>query len=134
MNSFDWKNATPAQINLWNYVRTLLVGVQTITPIVFVGASAGSEFETYSAKKVYMALEFQSGQAAQATGVPYMTFYNMANAAILIGTNISQSWDATAVAMKYGGNTFKLTNFWFSRIVFATYGSLIFNGYKITIP
>jgi hypothetical protein len=132
MNSIDWKNATPEQINLWKKVTSLLVGVQTITPLYYQGVSAGSEFLTYDVKKLYLALDVSSHQYTLNIATNILVLYNEANAISLQGTNLTPVWDTTAALMKSGNNDVLERNVYFSRLTCATY--LRFNGYKITIP
>jgi hypothetical protein len=138
MRTASWKNATPEQLNLWRYVSSLLVGVQTITPLYYHGVIAGSEFLTYDVKKLYLALElcfsYGSGVAFTASGL--ITFYNEANAISGYLQNDAPVWDTTAAAIKYTINAAKENNCYFSRItaVATTYAYIKFNGYKITIP
>jgi hypothetical protein len=131
MNSVEWQGATPEQINLWDKVVSLLVGVQTITPIYYAGSSVASEFVTYDAKKLYLALEFKTGQYTLSSPLTWQT-YDEANAISMSYVNTNMAWDTTGAVMKYVTNFTCVKNIYFSRIVALQY--IVFNGYKITIP
>jgi hypothetical protein len=132
MNSIDWKNATPEQINLYKKVASLLVGVQTWTPLYYQGVSAATEFLTYDAKKLYLALDISSHVYTLNIAINILVLYNEANAISLQGTNLAPVWDTAAVLMKSANNDVLERNVYFSRLTAATY--IRFNGYKVTIP
>ena len=54
MNTLGLNNASPEQQILISKILPLLVGVKTVTPLYYKGVIAGSEFVTYSAKKLYI--------------------------------------------------------------------------------
>jgi hypothetical protein len=132
MNSIEWQGATPEQYNLWDKVIPLLVGVQTITPLFFIGAVAASEFLTYDVKKLYIALELSSGQYTLAAAVNIIALFNEANVQSYTTCNLVPAWDTTAALMKYANNEILLKNVYFSRLTCGQY--IRFNGYRITIP
>lgn len=135
MNTESWKYATPEQHNLYRYVQTLLVGVQTITPLYYVGTMAASEFVIYNAKKVYLLLDgYFSYGGAPITGNPYVILYNMANVNMTLLSISTAYWDTTAAAARWSPNTIQLKNSWFSCVASSNYTYMKFNGYKITIP
>jgi hypothetical protein len=135
MNTESWKYATAAQHNLYRFVKTLLVGVQTITPLYYEGATAGSEFLTYDAKKIYICLEATFGflGSASATAGQVIT-YNVANAGMNTMQNDIAFYNPTTLSYNYYPQDIINYNFWFSRVAVTLYSSLKFNGYKITIP
>ncbi len=120
---------------LWFQVLPLLVGVQTVTPVFFQGVIAGSEFLTYSAKKLYICLSLLIGTdfTLRATGAA-IRLYNEANAVSMALSN--QSWSYTGAAAQVMHNHFSVENVYFSRIDQSAtyYPYLTFIGYKVTIP
>jgi hypothetical protein len=132
MNTISWKNQTAEAINLYNYITTLLAGPLTIVPLYFQGPIAGSEFLTYAANKLYLALEFEAGLGVIAAALQNILLYDNTNTANHTLCNSSIAWDSTAANMKYQGNSFAFRNYYFSRIVATSYSSLKFNGYRIT--
>jgi hypothetical protein len=135
MNTESWKYATPQQHNLYRYVKSLLVGVQTITPLFYEGTIAGSEFITYDAKKVYLCLEgwFSYGGVPENPN-PYMILNNMLNATMCLISKTTAYWDVTAAAPKWSPVIMEVKNIWFSCVISSGYSYMQFNGYKITIP
>lgn len=133
MNTADWKNATPEQINFWKLTNIRLVGWNTITPLFFSGVIAASEFLVYDAAKLYIALEFEiTGTVVTAT-VGTVTFYNEANVAGRVVTNESLAWDVTAAAFKMQTNPIFFKNVYFGRIAVSQYAGIKFNGYRLNI-
>lgn len=131
MNTINWKNATPEQLNLWQNVKGL-IAYTAITPIYYQGVIAGSEFLTYNAGKLYIALDLSfNGYGIANTGV--VTLYNMADAVCLQLNNLNMAWDTTAALMKFTINTIQTQNLYFSRIITTTYSHLKFNGYRLTV-
>jgi hypothetical protein len=133
MNTLDWKNATPEQINFWNQCQGLIAWT-TITPLFYQGTIAGSEFLVYSAAKMYIALEFEaSGDTSADVGVSYITFYGLGDAVIRVAGNVVPVWHATEAAVKYSNNVMQLKNLYFFKITNSTYPFLKFNGYRLNI-
>jgi hypothetical protein len=133
MNTINWKNATPEQKNLWDYARTLIAWT-TITPIFYTGTNIASEFLTYNAGKLYIALELEiASQTIHAT-LPLVQMYDMANANHFNLSNNQLAWDTTAAAFKYFPNYVAIKNFYFSKLVFsATLIYMKFNGYRLNV-
>lgn len=136
MNSETLKYANAAEANLWRYVTGLLVGVQTITPLYYNGLSVGTEYLTYSAKKLYIALDFI---AYYASGTPMLaaalvTFHDQNDAISSYGYKSYPVWETVVPEMRVSNHEYKAQNFFFSRIELSTYSRIRFNGYKITIP
>lgn len=125
MNSIKWKNASPELLVLWDYVSGL-IGFNTITPITFFGIITGSEFLTYNAGKVYLALEFGSvNRVVGAGALSEIEFYDMANALMFYSTQCQSEWAIYYEQMK---------NIWFSRIVQSANTPYIkFIGYRLTV-
>ena len=120
---------------LFNYVSSLLVGVQTITPLVYQGPLVGSEFLVYSAKKLYIALSLNaSSDNSLGTDPCGLELFDAANAVNSGYNNLNV--DALA---SYHYNDINIDNVFFSRVrtdlsVGNVYLYIRFIGYKITIP
>jgi hypothetical protein len=133
MNTLNWKNATPEQINLWNYVKGL-IAYNTITPLYWEGAIAGSEFLTYNAGKVYMYLQLSMSIGIGGIGVlGELQLYNMANAVHHELGESSGFWDVTGAGYRTISSARIFENGWFSRIVNAGVADMIFNGYRLNV-
>lgn len=134
MKTLDWKNATPEQINLWNLCNGLIAWT-TITPLYYEGAIAGSEFLTYNAGKLYIALDCKiTATTIISGGSAFVALYNMANALSIVLYNIFPYWNTTAVDAWYEHNQIESKNFWFSRIVDGgIYNRILFNGYRLNV-
>lgn len=128
MNTLSWKNATPAQLNLWNLVNGLIAWT-TITPIFYCGALAGSEFITYDAAHLYLYFEMVPGGVSNNGNIPGLLLYDMANAVMSSVGAPAGYWDGAAA--KYSGQSILLTNGYFSRIVASAYTTFKFNGYRL---
>ena len=114
MQTISWKNESPERKILWDYASAL-IAYSTITPLYFQGLIAGSEFLTYNAGKLYIALQLNVGFG----GIPnatifYFRRYNMADVSMSDITNSCTYWDTTAAAPKHVGNLIQLTNTWFN--------------------
>lgn len=104
-----------------------------VEPIFFQAAIAGSEFLTYAATKLYLAIEtVNSSNFASSTGSD-VRIYNEANALVVYHTIPANYWDATAAALRTTGSNIFLKNYYFSRLVVTNYPSFTFNGYRITL-
>lgn len=132
MKTISWRNATPAQINAWNIVRALIAWT-TITPICIDVLIAGSEFLTYNAGKLYLALDFNVGYPTTVAADGFLYTYDQANAIMGCYNNVNNYWDVTAVLRKATLNSMVLNNIWFSRIVSGNYTYLHFNGYRLNV-
>jgi len=134
MNPLNWYNATPAQKNLLQYVKTLLVGVQTIISFYFQGVIGGSEFLTYDAKKLYLYLELEFSSWQGPKSLAGITMYDNTNNPVHnIGLGFYY-YDPVAGIQKIDDHTSYSKNGYFSRIVNTNMDTIKFNGYKMTIP
>lgn len=134
MNNIDWKNATPEQKLLWRHASGL-IAYNTVTPLVYFGTIAGSEFLTYAATKLYICLEFDAyvAQASLITNSGIL-FYDVANAVCAQIDNKSVTYNTTSSLLNYYTNFVKTTNIYFSRIVTnVVYTNMKFIGYRLTI-
>jgi hypothetical protein len=108
--------------------------VINIIPLDYKGASAGSEFLTYAANKLYVAISFEVSYSAS-TAVPNaarLDIYNHLNALCFCGCNTIPVWNTTLAALRYVEQNCKKENFYFGRIVCNVYNYIKFNGYRIT--
>lgn len=128
-----FRGASPEFLNLWRHASALLAGVQTITPVFFMGAIAGTEYLTYDAKKLYIAF-YVVASYNSSTSFGIVNSYNEANAISAQATNNSAYWNATTAAVNSSSNKLELHNLYFSRLLFSGYTYLLFNGFKITVP
>ena len=106
--------------------------IRNATPLVYFGASAGSEFLTHAVTKMYVAFEFAAGYSVlTAVANPgTVTFYNAANAAQFTSGEGVGLWDG---AFKYTSTLFEIKNIYFSRIVMAQYNYMKFIGFRVTL-
>ena len=133
MNSTDWKNATPAQLNFWRLANTKIAW-NTITPMFYQGPVAGSEFLVYAATKIYLGLEVdfcdRLGAASATTGL--ITLYDEANAVMTYYRNNGLALTSADV-QQFAIDTLQLQNIFFARVLVSNYSQIRFNGYKLTI-
>lgn len=128
MNTEDWRNAKPEQINLWRNTSNLIAWV-TCAPLYYMGAVAGSEFLTYNAGKLYIALEMQFCSAGDAAAQYVVGFYNEANALKFQASNVVGYY--TGAAVHFTANVLTIYNTYFGRVDPAPATYMIFNGYKL---
>ena len=133
MNTLYWKYAQIEQKNLWNIASTKIAW-NTITPLYYQGVTAGSEFVTYVATKLYICLELHAsyslGNAQSASGA-LVVFYDEANAINGYGYNNMLAWDTTAAGWKYLRQVADIENIYFSRLTSGAYDYIRFNGYRL---
>jgi len=123
-------NLDQAQIILKNYLDATFTP-SAFDPLIFEGVTAGSEFLTYAATKLYMALEF-SGYTAGTTAQMYVQFNNNADVMKFIAGNNVAYWNNGTAVVAYGPNVLQLKNIWFSRIIVSNVAQIKFIGYKLT--
>jgi len=130
MNTLNWKNATPEQKNLWDNTRGLIAW-NTITPMFYQGAIAGSEFLVYNAAKLYIALELEViYHIALVGGAGTLFLYDIANVVNYAARNSCGFW--IGAAENDIDNSVLLKNLFFSRITTVNYSYMKFNGYRLT--
>jgi hypothetical protein len=142
MKTASWKNASPELLNLWRnlpvaFAASINAGTATITSIYYHGVAAATEYLTYDAKKLYVALELSGtdGGAAAATTIPYINLYNEGNAIIGAMKPGCALWNATGAAINYFVLYETIKNVYFGKITPSSAVTYIkFNGFKITIP
>jgi len=134
MNSKDWRNATPEQLNFWNCVKGKIAW-NTITPLYYQDAIAGSEFLTYNADKLYVALEveFSAPHLAPSSNVPLVAFRNEADVALFSVTSADWEFKPSDDTATYYLKLISFHNIYFSRIEVAQFSSMRFNGYRLNV-
>jgi hypothetical protein len=125
MNTLDWINATPEQKNFWKLASAKLA-YATITPMFYQGVIAGTEFLTYDAAKLYIALELEFGAAASAASQSSIGLYDETNTLSFNPAN-----DYTYAVNIFIGNSFAGKNYYFSRFITVNIANMKFNGYKL---
>ena len=128
------RNASPDQLLLWRHASGVIAW-NTIVPLYFAGAIAGSEFLVYNAAKLYICLDatFQYSTPAAVTNLALMTIRKEADVICGYYTNGHPVWDTTAAALKYTHNPIFLQNFYFCRIEASLFSYMKFNGYRLNI-
>ena len=134
MNAEDWRNATPEQINFWNQVKGKIAW-NTITPMYYQGAIGGSEFLTYAATKLYIALEveFSAPHIPPTASTPNITLRDEADVIDFYVAHSDFEFKPTDSTLAYYLKLFRLQNVYFSRIETTLFSVMRFNGYKLTI-
>lgn len=144
MKSIDWKNATPEQILLWKHASALIAW-NTLTPLHYTGLIAGSEFETYAATKLYIALELEfshndsgGGIYVHATEPYWVALYNENNTLVRLFEKVNITVDTVLGIIGFMNDIF-IKNQYFGRIetpliggTDPTYLSMKFSGYKLS--
>lgn len=104
----------------------------SIVPVFFQGISTGMEFLTYSANKLYFALECEAvySSAQAVANYSLITFYNETNAASFYWEGLNAVYDGAGV--KYSNTPAHVQNVYFSRVVLGIYFNFKFIGYKLT--
>lgn len=123
--------SNPEEYHLWSYLAGI-ARVTALTPVVYQGAIAGSEFLTYAATKMYLALDFDAAYTSGAVGAAAgsVVFYNIANAIDFYYINAMPIWNGAAA--QYSNNNVNKKLILFSRVVFNVYTYIHFVGYRIT--
>lgn len=123
---------SPEQDNLWSRVCTF-ANILDIVPLYYTDAIAGSEFLTYAANKLYVALnlEVSYSLSSAVTNPALLTIYDQANAVCFYGVNTKPVWDTLVPEVKYCENNYLKTDFYFSRIAVTIFNYIHFNGYRI---
>lgn len=115
---------------LWSYLDSI-VNITAVQPLSITVASAGSEFLTYAATKMYLALTigfgYNSGQALAGSG--HATFYDFNNVIDYYLNQCNPVWDGAA---KCSYPTIIKDMIIFSRIALTRYNYIDFKGYRIT--
>ena len=137
----SYSQMTPESINLikWFYANfdnrsAANRQIINVEPLYFQGASAGTEFLTYAATKLYIALLIEAnGQALGSIAGSSFSLYNEANAINSIYSNINAYWNGTTNAVNYNHQFVTVKNSYFSRVALITLNYIKFNGFRITL-
>ena len=138
----SYPQMTVAQVNLIRNFYSIFDSrsaanrrITNVEPFWYMGTNVGSEFLTYAATKMYLCLEFVVAQTAAApqANIPYVSFYDAANAAVFVIGKPGIYYDTVAGAPRYQPDPDYLYNFYFSRIAIAQYVYVLFNGFRITL-
>jgi len=133
---------TPAQDILFNYFYSIFDAqsagsnrhITNVEPVCYQGASAGSEFLTYAATKMYIAFKLGFGYLTTIGAAGCIaTLYNEANVAFYYCQNNDVLYDTGAGGARYSGNTYVEYDTYFSRVALTTYTQLMFIGYRFTL-
>ena len=128
------KAANPTQKLLWQQVRLIVGENSAVQQFSYMGAIAGSEFLTYSANKLYLALELWMGHGNISVNQFVHTLYDQTNTVSYIDSACMPYYDGTAAAVRYMPISSKLDNVWFSRVATTgLYSYMKFLGYKLTM-
>jgi hypothetical protein len=123
-------------LNLWRYISANFL-IDKIEPLQYQGIFAGSEFQFYDAKKIYLAIkiEGQPQTAAQTAAIACrMDMYNEANGLFGSIGNMSVYYDTGAVVLRYIALYMEKEKLWFSRLSTAIgYVHIKYSGFKITL-
>lgn len=125
------KTATPAQKIIWNMIFLLTGDRATLSQLYYQGALTGTEFNTYRARRIFLAYELTLFTGALSVNPNAGTFYDEGNNIDFVTQNNIVYWDATAAAARYVGNDIFLKNIYFSRFTGLGYSALSFKGYRI---
>jgi hypothetical protein len=134
----------PGSINLQDTTQNLIVSnfysryrdrIVSGVHVHYMGGSAGSEFLTYAATKMYLAFRFNAGYSVttMVANKAFVTFYNDADAIQFYGQNGHGAWDTTAAAFRYNANNYEINTIDFSRVAFTGYNYIMFDGYRVTL-
>lgn len=123
---------TPQEEIVWELAATF--GISKIERLYYLGAIPGSEFQTYSITKMYIALQFDANASSPDQVVQYgLGFWDHANTDQYYNTNVT-GYDILGT-VHYVHSYFKLKYFLFSKIshVANAYDQMQFIGYRLTV-
>jgi hypothetical protein len=127
------KSATPEQRILWNYVGLLCGERFTLSQVFYQGAIGGSEFNTYRARRLYLALSVNFDPIGNPQVNPnFIEFHGVGDAIEMYPSFDTVVWNATTAAVNFKCCELYLSNYLFSRVVIQGYTSMRFIGYRIT--
>ena len=133
MTSIEWKNATPAQHNLWK-TASAVIAYNDIQPLFYFDSPVGSEFLTRSIDKIYICLEFFacSSQSIPQLSSGQIFFLDNGGFTQQIINNFDVYYQS---GYKYNAQPFYLQNFWFGYLEITpnTFSYIKFNGYRLRI-
>jgi len=108
--------------------------IANVEPLLFEGATGGSEFLVYAATKLYLCFDVNIS-SNQPAGIiaPYTGYCDENNVSFIYTQNNSICYDSIAPAINYGTNNTIIKNLWFSRFVSTAFFYMKFIGYRITL-
>lgn len=127
------KVASPATKIMWQQIRLLTGEIGAVQQLFYQGVMVGSQFGTYAAGTLYVALDLlvSCSSTPWSAANKTVTFYDENNALNTIFKNCGVIWDATAAAAATGANDYQIYNIYFSRITGVSYNYIRFIGFKI---
>jgi len=125
------KGATPEQKVLWQHARMITGENAAIQQLFYCGTLAASEFLTYSANKLYLAIELEFNSGALSANSNTVSQYNAANVIQMITSNNCVFWETTGMTNRFYYNPIELKNQLFSRLTHTNTTYIKFNGFKI---
>lgn len=126
--------ATPEQRILWNYVFLRWGERVPIAQLYYNGNPAGTEFLTYSARKIYIAYSlFMSSDGVALATIPQTLLRDDADVTNNSCRSLESYWDATAAAARFVCEQAVIHNVWFSRLIPQGHNGMTFIGYRISI-
>jgi hypothetical protein len=135
MEVLGLQNCDPELLNLLRIFENKFI-VSDIEPLYYQGVINGSEFETYTATKLYLQLKvvFSYSGATLADTTSGIVFYDESNAICFTLRNKTlAAYYNAAEFLRSDLNSYYFTNSYFSRIARTTYDYIIFNGFRVTI-
>jgi len=118
---------------LYNYLNATF-DIDTIVPLFYQGAIAGSEFLTYDAKKLYLVLNINFAIAGVETpAANQIAFRNEADAVFYYLKNEMCFLEPGGPVVLFYSSNAELENLYFSRIVNTGFNDIKFIGYRITL-
>lgn len=110
------------------------LNIDTIEPLSYQGVIVASEFETYDAKKLYLALKVVfPGRDVTFVSKPSVVLYDKNNAVNLRFAEGGIAYNGLTTVLNYTCNQILNYNILFSRLVADNYIHMVFEGYKITL-
>jgi hypothetical protein len=106
--------------------------ILNVDPLYYHGGTAGSEFLTYAATKLYLCL-FLNFAGSIGGLLAYVQTHNEANTPSHVYTSTAMSYNTTTPIMVYIASSLNIQNVYFSRFINVNYTYMTFIGYRITL-
>jgi len=132
MNTINWRNAGPEPQILWEHLVASF-DISAIVPLSYQGAITGSEFLTYNATKLYLALQLDFGSQLFGNEA-YVQLFDDGNNEFLSYCNCIGYYDGMG-AVEFINSLKNIYNTWFSRLAVSAANSYVymkFIGYRLT--
>jgi hypothetical protein len=127
-----WNSATIGQKLLWKKIIAIFGVPNTITPLHFQGAIAGSEFLTYDANKVYLAFDLGFVDiSGDDTTISTITVHGLADAIVYYFYNTQLVYNGATI--RYIANNIFVSDVYFYRIETSRFSRMMFNGYRFNM-